>query len=44
MLPLDKNGNVVNKKIADWKIEARNKEQAFAIDMLLNPNIKIAPI
>ena len=36
--------NVVNKKIADWKIEARNKEQAFAIDMLLNPNIKIVSL
>ena len=40
-VPLTK---VVNKKIADWKIEARNKEQAFAIDMLLNPNIKIVSL
>ena len=32
---------VANKKIPDWNIDARNKEQAFAIDMLLDPNIKI---
>ena len=35
---------IVNKKIPDWKIEARNKEQAFAIDMLLDPNIKIVSL
>ena len=35
---------IVNKKIPDWKIESRNKEQAFAIDMLLNPNIKIVSL
>ncbi len=33
--------NVVNKNIHDWNIDARNKEQAFAIDMLMNPEIKI---
>ena len=33
--------NVIHKNIADWKIDARNKEQAFAIDMLMNPEIKI---
>lgn len=33
--------NVIHKKIPDWKIEARNKEQAFAIDMLMDPSIKI---
>ena len=32
---------VIHKNIHDWNIEARNKEQAFAIDMLLNPKIKI---
>jgi PhoH-like ATPase len=36
--------NVIHKKIADWNIEARNKEQAFAIDMLMNPNIKIVSL
>ena len=40
-VPLKK---VINKNIPDWKIEARNKEQAFAIDMLLNPNIKIVSL
>tara|TARA_B100000941_G_scaffold290335_1_gene272054 strand:+ start:322 stop:1659 length:1338 start_codon:yes stop_codon:yes gene_type:complete len=35
---------VVHKNIPDWKIEARNKEQAFAIDMLLDPNIKIVSL
>jgi len=33
--------NIVHKKIHDWKIDARNKEQAFAIDMLMDPDIKI---
>ena len=33
--------NIVHKKLPDWKIDARNKEQAFAIDMLMDPNIKI---
>ena len=35
---------VIHKNIPDWKIEARNKEQAFAIDMLMNPNIKIVSL
>ena len=39
--PLQK---VIHKSIADWNIEARNKEQAFAIDMLLNPDIKIVSL
>jgi len=39
--PLQK---IVHKKIVDWKIDARNKEQAFAIDMLMNPEIKIATL
>ena len=39
--PLQK---VVNKNIADWNIDARNKEQAFAIDLLLNPEIKIVSL
>ena len=36
--------NIIHKKIPDWNIEARNKEQAFAIDMLMNPNIKIVSL
>jgi PhoH-like ATPase len=32
---------IVHKTLPDWKIESRNKEQAFAIDMLMDPNIKI---
>lgn len=39
--PLQK---IVHKSIPDWNIEARNKEQAFAIDMLLDPNIKIVSL
>ena len=35
---------IVHKNIPDWKIEARNKEQAFAIDMLMDPNIKIVSL
>jgi PhoH-like ATPase len=37
-VPLKK---VVHKKLPDWNIDARNKEQAFAIDMLMDPSIKI---
>ena len=33
--------NIYHDKIPDWKINSRNKEQAFAIDMLMDPNIKI---
>ena len=36
--------SVVHKKLPDWKIDARNKEQAFAIDMLMDPNIKIVSL
>tara|TARA_R110002020_G_scaffold46255_1_gene131672 strand:- start:24124 stop:25461 length:1338 start_codon:yes stop_codon:yes gene_type:complete len=36
--------NIIHKKIPDWKIESRNKEQAFAIDMLMNPDIKIVSL
>lgn len=39
--PLD---NIIHKNIPDWKIDARNKEQAFAIDMLMNPDIKIVSL
>ncbi len=39
--PLQK---IIHKNIPDWKIESRNKEQAFAIDMLMDPNIKIVSL
>jgi len=32
---------VIHNRLPDWKINSRNKEQAFAIDMLLDPKIKI---
>tara|TARA_Y100000592_G_scaffold781_1_gene1251 strand:+ start:4041 stop:5381 length:1341 start_codon:yes stop_codon:yes gene_type:complete len=35
---------IIHKTLPDWKIEARNKEQAFAIDMLMDPNIKIVSL
>ena len=40
-MPLKK---IYNDKIPDWKIIARNKEQAFAIDMLLDPKIKLVTL
>jgi PhoH-like ATPase len=36
--------NVIHKNLPDWKIDARNKEQAFAIDLLLDPSIKIVSL
>jgi PhoH-like ATPase len=36
--------NVIHKNIPDWKIDARNKEQAFALDMLMDPEIKIVSL
>lgn len=36
--------NVIHKKLPDWNIDSRNKEQAFAIDMLMDPNIKIVSL
>tara|TARA_R100000008_G_scaffold372_2_gene345 strand:- start:34163 stop:35497 length:1335 start_codon:yes stop_codon:yes gene_type:complete len=35
---------IIHKKLPDWNIDARNKEQAFAIDMLMDPNIKIVTL
>lgn len=35
---------VLFKEISDWNINARNKEQCFAIDMLLDPEIKIVSL
>lgn len=39
--PLQK---VLNDKLPDWRIAARNKEQAFAIDLLMDPNVKIVSL
>jgi PhoH-like ATPase len=36
--PLEK---IVHSKIQDWNISSRNKEQAFAIDLLLDPDVKM---
>ena len=35
---------VIHKTIPDWNIAARNKEQAFAIDLLLDPAVKIVTL
>jgi PhoH-like ATPase len=40
-LPLKK---VVHDRIPDWKIFSRNKEQAFAIDLLLDPTVKVVTL
>jgi PhoH-like ATPase len=37
-MPLKK---IIHDRIPDWKINSRNKEQAFAIDMLMDPSIKL---
>ena len=40
-MPLKK---IVYDKISDWNIKSRNKEQAFAIDLLMNPKVKIVSL
>jgi len=35
---------IVHKTIPDWNITARNKEQAFAIDLLMDPTVKIVTL
>jgi PhoH-like ATPase len=40
-IPLKK---VVHANIPDWKIKSRNKEQAFAIDLLMDPKVKIVSL
>ena len=32
---------IIHDKLTDWRINARNKEQAFAIDLLMDPDVKI---
>jgi PhoH-like ATPase len=39
--PLQK---VVHDKLPDWRIIARNKEQAFAIDLLMDPTVKVVSL
>ena len=35
---------VIQDKIPDWNIKAKNKEQSFAIDLLLDPNISLVTL
>jgi PhoH-like ATPase len=35
---------IYNGSIPDWNIKPRNKEQNFAIDMLMNPDIKLVSL
>ena len=35
---------ILHSKIPDWKISARNKEQAFAIDLLMDPSVKVVSL
>jgi PhoH-like ATPase len=35
---------VIHSSIPDWKINSRNKEQAFAIDLLMDPKVKIVSL
>jgi len=37
-LPLRK---IIHDRVPDWNIEPRNKEQTFAIDLLLDPEVKL---
>ena len=37
-------GKIINKNIPDWNIASRNKEQAFAIDLLMDPTVKIVSL
>ena len=36
--------NIIHDKLPDWNISARNKEQAFAMDLLMDPDIKIVSL
>jgi len=35
---------IIHSTIPDWKISSRNKEQAFAIDLLMDPNVKVVSL
>ena len=36
--------NIIHDKLPDWNISSRNKEQAFAMDLLMNPDIKLVSL
>jgi PhoH-like ATPase len=36
--------NIIHDKLPDWNINSRNKEQAFAMDLLMDPSIKIVSL
>tara|TARA_R110000824_G_scaffold46692_2_gene133792 strand:+ start:5617 stop:6960 length:1344 start_codon:yes stop_codon:yes gene_type:complete len=40
-IPLKK---IRNAHIPDWKITARNKEQSFAVDLLMDPDVKVVSL
>ena len=40
-VPLKK---VIHSSIPDWNIKSRNKEQAFAIDLLMDPSVKVVSL
>ena len=35
---------IVHNKLPDWNINSRNKEQAFAMDLLMDPDVKIVSL
>ena len=35
---------VIHSTIPDWKISSRNKEQAFGIDLLMDPDVKVVSL
>jgi PhoH-like ATPase len=35
---------VIHSTIPDWNIKSRNKEQAFAIDLLMDPSVKVVSL
>ena len=35
---------IIHSNIPDWQIKSRNKEQAFAIDLLMDPSVKIVSL
>jgi len=35
---------IYHDKIPDWKINSRNKEQAFAIDLLMDPDVRLVSL
>ena len=35
---------IIHSTIPDWKISSRNKEQAFGIDLLMDPDVKVVSL